>query len=158
LQYCWLLRCVATCCFNLRMEAADQLGLKIKLSKYIWELLCSNLGRNICNSLVPSGKFRDSTQIRARPLPSNFITDHLTIRRHNSVGLLGWEISPPQGCYIHTVHHKHIIYTDEHLYLEGDSNPRSPAFEQTKRVHASDRAATLTGSDTFVFSDIIRVL
>jgi hypothetical protein len=42
-----------------------------------------------------------------------------------SVGLLGREISPSQGRYLHTGHHKHRINTHRHPCLKWDSNPRS---------------------------------
>jgi hypothetical protein len=40
------------------------------------------------------------------------------------VGLLGRGISPSQGRYLHTEHHKHRINAHRHPGLEWDSNPR----------------------------------
>jgi hypothetical protein len=41
-----------------------------------------------------------------------------------SVGLLGWGISPSQGRYLHTGQHKHKKNVYRHPYLKWDSNPR----------------------------------
>jgi hypothetical protein len=51
-----------------------------------------------------------------------------------SVGHLGWGISPSQGRYKNTEQYKHII------------NAHSPVFERAKTVHDLDRAATVIGS------------
>jgi hypothetical protein len=50
------------------------------------------------------------------------------VNHAQSVGLLGWGISPPQGRYLNTGQHKHIINTDP--WLEWDSNPRSSKRRQ----------------------------
>jgi hypothetical protein len=42
-----------------------------------------------------------------------------------SVGLLGWGISPSQDRYLQTEQHKHKINAQRHPHLEWDSNPRS---------------------------------
>jgi hypothetical protein len=57
-----------------------------------------------------------------------------------SAGLLGREISPSPGRYLH----KHRINAHRHPCLEWDSNPRS----QRWGVHALDRAATVIGPIT----------
>jgi hypothetical protein len=45
-----------------------------------------------------------------------------------SVGLLGREISPTQGRYLHTGQHKHRINADRHPCLQWDSNPQSQCY------------------------------
>jgi hypothetical protein len=37
--------------------------------------------------------------------------------------LLGWEISPTQGLYLHTEQHKHGINAHKHQCFVRDSNP-----------------------------------
>jgi hypothetical protein len=46
-----------------------------------------------------------------------------------SVGLLGWGISPAQRRYLHTEQHKHIINANIHPFLEWNSNPRPWYYE-----------------------------
>jgi hypothetical protein len=61
-----------------------------------------------------------------------------------TVGLLGREIRPLQGRYLHTEQHKHRINARRHPCLEWDSNP---VFERAETVHALDRAATVISSE-----------
>jgi hypothetical protein len=55
-----------------------------------------------------------------------------------SVGLLGRGISPSQGRYLHKKKHQHRINAHRHPCIEWESNPRAPAFERGKTVHALD--------------------
>jgi hypothetical protein len=50
-----------------------------------------------------------------------------------SVGLLGWGISPSQGLYLHTEQHKHRINAHRHPCLEWDSNRRSQCSSGRRR-------------------------
>jgi hypothetical protein len=49
------------------------------------------------------------------------------------VELLGREISPSQGRYLHTGQHKHRINAHRHPCLEWDSNPRSQCSSGRRR-------------------------
>jgi hypothetical protein len=51
-----------------------------------------------------------------------------------SVGLLGWGISPKQGRYLHRTTHR--INADKHPCLERDSNPRSQSYSERRYFHA----------------------
>jgi hypothetical protein len=62
-----------------------------------------------------------------------------------SVVLLGRGISPSQGGYLHTGEHKHRTNAETSMPWVG-FEPTIPAFERAKTVHASDRAATVTGA------------
>jgi hypothetical protein len=61
-----------------------------------------------------------------------------------SVGLLGWGISPSQGRYLHTEQHKHRINTQISILRVG-FEPTIPVFERAKAVHILDRAAGRCG-------------
>jgi hypothetical protein len=61
-----------------------------------------------------------------------------------TVGLLGRGISPSQGRYLHTGQYKQNKRTQKSMPWVG-FEPMIPAFERTKTVHASDRAATVIG-------------
>jgi hypothetical protein len=61
-----------------------------------------------------------------------------------SVGLLGREISSSQGLYLHREQHKHNKPTHISMPRVG-FEPKIPAFERAKAVHALGRAATVTG-------------
>jgi hypothetical protein len=62
------------------------------------------------------------------------------------VGLLRRVISSSQGLYLNIWQHEHRINTHtKYPCLVWDSNPRSPASELAKTVHALDRSATVTG-------------
>jgi hypothetical protein len=50
-----------------------------------------------------------------------------------SVGLLGQEISPSQGRYLHTGQHKQNKRTQRHPCLEWDSNPRSQCSSERRQ-------------------------
>jgi hypothetical protein len=50
-----------------------------------------------------------------------------------SVGLLGWEISPSQGRYLHREQHKHRLNAHRHPCLEWDSNPRSQRLSERRQ-------------------------
>jgi hypothetical protein len=50
-----------------------------------------------------------------------------------SVGLLGREISPSQGRYLHTEHHKHNINAHKHPCLVWDWNPRSQCSRERRQ-------------------------
>jgi hypothetical protein len=65
-----------------------------------------------------------------------------------SVGLLGRVISPSQGLYLYTGHHKHRIntYTHQISMLWVGFEPTITASEPAKTVHDLDRSATVTGS------------
>jgi hypothetical protein len=58
-----------------------------------------------------------------------------------SVGLLGWVISPSQGRYLHTGQHKRTQTSMPWVVFE----PTIPASERVKTAHALDRAATVLG-------------
>jgi hypothetical protein len=63
-----------------------------------------------------------------------------------TVGLLGRVISPSQGRYLSKGQHKHRMNAYPHqtsMHCVG-FEPTNPASEQTKAVHALDRAATVT--------------
>jgi hypothetical protein len=57
-----------------------------------------------------------------------------------SVGLLGWVISPSQGRYVHTGQHKHRINIQTSM-AQMWFEPTIPVFERAKTIHALDRAA-----------------
>jgi hypothetical protein len=59
-----------------------------------------------------------------------------------SVGLLGQEISPSQGRYLHTGQHEHRINAHKYPSFKLRFEPTIPVFERANRVHALDRAAT----------------
>jgi hypothetical protein len=61
-----------------------------------------------------------------------------------SVGLLGREISPSQGRYLHTEQHKQNKRTQTSMPRVG-FDPTIPAFERAKTIYALDRAATGIG-------------
>jgi hypothetical protein len=65
-----------------------------------------------------------------------------------SVGLVGQVIVPSQGLYLNTGHHKHRK-THTTSMSEFGSEPTITASEQTKTVHALDRATTVTGAHAF---------
>jgi hypothetical protein len=50
-----------------------------------------------------------------------------------SVGLLGREISPSQGRYLHTGQHKHRISAHKHSCLKRDSKPRSECSSERRQ-------------------------
>jgi hypothetical protein len=62
-----------------------------------------------------------------------------------SVGLLGLEIIPSQGSYLHIEQHKHTIKEQTPMPRMG-FELTIQVFERTKTVHAVDHAATVTGS------------
>jgi hypothetical protein len=61
-----------------------------------------------------------------------------------SVGLLGREINPPQGRYLHVEQHPH---TD--IHASSGIPTHDPMFERAKTVHALDRAATVISSKCY---------
>jgi hypothetical protein len=61
-----------------------------------------------------------------------------------SVGLLGWMISPSQGRHLHRTAQTQNKRTQTSLPREG-FEPMNPVFEQVKMVHVLDRAATVIG-------------
>jgi hypothetical protein len=60
------------------------------------------------------------------------------------VELLGRLISPSQGFYLDTGHHKHRKSAQTLIHWVG-FEPTIPASERAKAVHGLDRAATMTG-------------
>jgi hypothetical protein len=54
-----------------------------------------------------------------------------------SVGLLGWGISPLQGRYLHTGQHKHRINVHRQPCLKWDSNPWSQCLCEWRRFMPS---------------------
>jgi hypothetical protein len=62
-----------------------------------------------------------------------------------SVRLLGLGIIPSQGRYLHTEQHKQNKRTEASMPSVG-FEPMITAFQRAKIDHASDRAATVTGS------------
>jgi hypothetical protein len=83
-----------------------------------------------------------------------------SFRNHFSqtVGLLGRVISPSHGRYINTGRHKHRInaYTHEITMPWVEFEPTIPASERAKKVHALDRATTVTGR--FPLQSSLRIL
>jgi hypothetical protein len=73
----------------------------------------------------------------------------IQFRNHFSqtVGLLGRVIRPSQGRYLNTGQHKQRInaYTHQISMPWVGFEPKIPASERAKTVHASDRASTVTG-------------
>jgi hypothetical protein len=69
----------------------------------------------------------------------------LALGRTQSVGLLGWGISPSQGLYIHAEQHKESKRTQTSMPRVG-CEPTTPVFERAKTVHALERAAAVIGS------------
>jgi hypothetical protein len=61
-----------------------------------------------------------------------------------SVGFFVRGISPSQGRYLHTEHHKHNKRTQTSMFQVG-FEPTIPVFERAKTVHALDRAVTVIG-------------
>jgi hypothetical protein len=64
-----------------------------------------------------------------------------------SVGVLGWGISPSQGRYLHTEQHKQNKNTQTSMPRVG-VEPTIKVFERAKTVHALDCAATVMGLST----------
>jgi hypothetical protein len=60
-----------------------------------------------------------------------------------SVGLLGWGISPSQGRYLHNTNTEQM-HTDIHTL--SCIRTHDPVFERAKTVHALDRAAIVIGT------------
>jgi hypothetical protein len=52
---------------------------------------------------------------------------------HSLLGLLGGEISPFQGHYLHKEQHKHRINAHRQPFLEWDSNPRSQRSSERRQ-------------------------
>jgi hypothetical protein len=79
------------------------------------------------------------------PWPLNQFRNHFS----QTVGLLGRVISPSQGLYLDTAQQKHRInaYTHQTSMTLVGFEPKIPASERAKMVHALDRAATVTGNE-----------
>jgi hypothetical protein len=76
-----------------------------------------------------------------------------------SVGLLGWKISPPQGRYLHTKEYKHRINAHTDIQSSGEIRTHDPTVWTGETVHSLDRVVTLIGrwnSTWTVVSDINR--
>jgi hypothetical protein len=99
----------------------------------------------LCNQSVNSFIHSFIHQWLCRPLlgPGYFIS--FIIFFTETVGLLGWVISPSQGRHLHTGQQKHRI--NAHADILGLSGIRihDAAFELVKTIHALDRAATVIG-------------
>jgi hypothetical protein len=68
-----------------------------------------------------------------------------------TVGFLGRGISPSQGHYLHIGQHKHRINAHTQTYMPWVGFELTiPVFERAKIVHASYRAATVTGADVTI--------
>jgi hypothetical protein len=66
-----------------------------------------------------------------------------------SVGLLGWGISPSQGHYLHTEKRKHSIIAQTPMPPIG-FEPTIPVFKQAETVHAFDHEATAISRETHI--------
>jgi hypothetical protein len=74
-----------------------------------------------------------------------------------TVGLLGRVISSSQGFYLNTGQQKHRIntYTHQTSMPVVGSDPTIPNSERAKRVHALDRAATMTESNIILLTEFV---
>jgi hypothetical protein len=61
-----------------------------------------------------------------------------------TVGLLGREISPSQGRYLHTEQHKHRINNTD-IHASSGFEPTIPVFERAKTVYVLDCTVTQIG-------------
>jgi hypothetical protein len=82
--------------------------------------------------------------------PSAAVCEHCTWSLTQSVCLLGREISPSQGRYLHRGQHKQNKRTETSMPQVG-FEPTIPVFERAKIIHALDRAATVLG---FLYTSI----
>jgi hypothetical protein len=71
-----------------------------------------------------------------------------------SVGLLGWGISPSQGRYLHTEQHKQNKRTQTSM-PQVVFEPTIPAFERAKTIHALDGTATVIGNYKNISSNML---
>jgi hypothetical protein len=119
----------------------------------------ANLALNFLNIL----KYYQVTIVFSIALPPHSGPRPLIqFRNHFSqtVGLLGRVNSPSQGRYLNTGQHKHRI----NAYTHQTSMPwvgfelTIPASERAKTVHASDCAATVTGSLLLYYQKLFNLL
>jgi hypothetical protein len=77
-----------------------------------------------------------------------------------SAGLLGRVISSSQGLYLNTGQHKHRInaYTQQTFMLWMWFEPTITASGRAKNVHALDRSATVTGSESSHLHNTVLIL
>jgi hypothetical protein len=105
--------------------------------------ILSILSKNKCIAFF----FSVTLPAHSRPRPVIQFRNHFS----QTVGHLGGVISPSQCLYINTGQHKHKI----NAYTHQTSTPSVvfeatiPVSERAKTVHASDRAATVTGALSF---------
>jgi hypothetical protein len=71
-----------------------------------------------------------------------------------SVGVLGQGISPSRGC---TQDSTKRINAHIHPSLKRDSNPRSQRWKRAKTLHTLDRAVTVIGPSSYLYTKILRV-
>jgi hypothetical protein len=82
----------------------------------------------------------------------------IQFRNHISqtVWLLGWVISPPQGRCLNTGQHRINAYTHQTSMPWLGFEPTIPASEQAKSVHALDGATTMTGEGRRLLEKIMK--
>jgi hypothetical protein len=108
--------------------------------------------KNYYEVALYSFKFVILLLLRRRIRPSGLLPSELIWKYGSNrqlVGLLGREISPSEGRYLHRTKQTQNKRGQTSMPRVG-FEPTMSVFERAKTFHASDRAATVSGTDTFI--------